>query len=328
MTRFAALALAVAGPPVRARRPRESGEVGLLGADLRLVDVLCAAYLSVVAVLVALFRARVDSWPVLVVGHLGLIALSLLFPGFAARHPRRATLSLLRVYYPALCVVWAYLEMDLIQPMFSGGWTASAWVADLDVALFRVHPTAWVERFYGSALDEVMAFFYLAYYLVPLIVTIPLIRRGRRDDVLALAGAVTLTYFVNFALFLAIPALGPRSAPELAALHHDHYSGPFFARLAFALLGTEGPVQGAAFPSSHVSATMTWALAALRIDRRLGLRALPFALGIMPATVYLGYHHAVDPLAGALLALACARIGLAIARRRRRPSRTQLDGDP
>jgi membrane-associated phospholipid phosphatase len=151
---------------------------------------------------------------------------------------------------------------------------------------------------------------------VPFIVSVGLLRRGRREELLTVAAAVALTYFVNFALFFCIPALGPRTAPEIAGLHHAQYHGPLFARLCRLAEGDAGPVVGAVFPSSHVSAALAWGLATFRFDRRLSLIAIGLAAGIMPSTVYLGYHFAIDCVAGALLPLATVPLAFAMARRR------------
>ena len=282
--------------------------------DLHLIDLLSVGYMTAVAVLILLHSGRVGGWQLLVTGHLALIVMAVGLPQVAGRRPRSELLGLLRIYYPALVLAWAYLEMDLVQPMLFGDWRGSDWLARMDVAVFGTHPTVAVERLHGSLLDEVFALVYLAYYLVPVVVSAWFLRRGRRDDLLATGGAVALTYFTNFVLFLLVPAVGPRSVPGLAELHHGHYDGPLFARICLLVEGDAGPIAGAVFPSSHVSATLAWGLAALRHDRRLGLPAIGVGLGIMPATVYLGYHHAIDALAGAVLPLATVPAAFALMR--------------
>lgn len=272
--------------------------------------------MTAVAMLIILDHRQVDSWQLLVTGHIVMVAMAVALPRLVARGPCGRPLELLRVYYPALVFVWAYLEMDIIQPVLLPAWNASAWLVQADLALFGTHPTVAAGRLYGSLLDEVFAFIYLAYYLVPVFVTVSLFRRGRLADLLAAGSAVALTYFTNFILFLLIPAVGPRSVPGLAELHHGTYDGPLFARICLALEGEAGPIAGAVFPSSHVSATIAWGLAMLHCDRRLAWPALGVGLALVPATVYLGYHHAIDGLTGALLPLATVPAAYALLRRR------------
>jgi hypothetical protein len=296
-------------------RPGTAREQGVLGA-MRLVDLLCAAYMAAVAGLIALGRARVDPWPALLAGHIAFVAVAVALPTLALRAPRARFLDLLRIYYPVLVFAWAYLEMDFLQPILTGGWTASLPLAELDRAIFGTHLTVAVERLYGSPLDELFALLYLSYYAVPAVIGVLLLHRGRRDELLTVVGAVALTYVVNFILFLLIPALGPRSTPGLADLHHAHYHGPLFARLCLFAEGDAGPIAGAVFPSSHVSATLAWGLATYRYSRPLGRLATALALAIAPATVYLGYHAAIDSVAGALLPLVTVPAAFALMRRR------------
>jgi membrane-associated phospholipid phosphatase len=279
------------------------------------MDLLCAGYLAAVAVLIALCRDRVGPWQPLLAGHAALLAMALGLPMLAARPGSAPLVRLLRVYYAALVFTWAYLEMDLVQPVLAGGWNASAPLADADRVLFGTSLTVAVQRLYGSPLDELFAFVYLSYYLVPVVISVAFLRRGRYDDLLAVGGVVALTYFVNFFLFLLVPALGPRSTPGLAELHHSHYGGPLFARLCLLAEGEAGPIAGAVFPASHVSATLAWGLATRRYDQPLGWATVGVALAIMPSTVYLGYHYPIDAVAGALLALVTVPGALALLRR-------------
>ena len=55
---------------------------------------------------------------------------------------------------------------------------------------------------------------------------------------------------------------------------------------------------GGAFPSSHISEAFVIALVALRYEKKLGRVLLPATFGVAVSTVYLGYHHAVDPIFG------------------------------
>ncbi len=75
---------------------------------------------------------------------------------------------------------------------------------------------------------------------------------------------------------------------------------------------------GAAFPSSHVAGSVVCALAARRWLPGLGALLLPLALGVSVATVYLGYHHAVDPIAGIVWGAGAWFGALTILRRRDR----------
>ena len=59
-----------------------------------------------------------------------------------------------------------------------------------------------------------------------------------------------------------------------------------------------GSSRGTAFPSSHVAASVVASLAALRFQRPVGITVTTMTAGLALATVYGGFHYAVDALAG------------------------------
>ena len=63
-----------------------------------------------------------------------------------------------------------------------------------------------------------------------------------------------------------------------------------------------GDSWGAAFPSSHVAASVVATGMALRYWRVVGLTLLPFTIGLTLAVVYGQFHYAVDALTGLLVA--------------------------
>jgi membrane-associated phospholipid phosphatase len=80
--------------------------------------------------------------------------------------------------------------------------------------------------------------------------------------------------------------------------------------------GEQGAARGAAFPSAHVSASVAWSMVSWRYARRIAYINWPLTIGTAASTVYLGFHHAIDPIAGLLLGAACYWLGLRILRAR------------
>lgn len=273
------------------------------------VDLLCAGYAAGVAALLLVCHRSVPSWPLHATVHAAFAVVIVEGIRAAARHPGSQALNVARVFYPLALFAYAYIALDAIQPAIAGTYTMSGTLAGADVAIFGVHPTVWVERFYGTALDELCAFFYLSYYVIPLAITVPWYVAGDRRRVLSAAALVALTYTINFALFFALPALGPHHMADLAAAHHGHYQGLVFGPLCRAIQGDGGSIRGGVFPSAHVSASTAWALIAWRAHRKSGAVVAVLAAGIAVATVYLGFHHAVDAVAGIALGSACVVLG-------------------
>ena len=62
-----------------------------------------------------------------------------------------------------------------------------------------------------------------------------------------------------------------------------------------------GSSRGTAFPSSHVAASVVSSLCALRHQRLVGIAVSVMTAALTLATVYGGFHYAVDALVGVIL---------------------------
>jgi len=283
----------------------------------RLVDVLSLSYMAAFGVLTVVFHRNVHHATSNVLIHFTFVAVGLESVRAAHRNPDSTWIAVVRTFYPAFFFAYGYAEVDDLQTMFFGSNWASGYLARADVGLFGVHPTVWVERWYGSPLDEVLSLCYLSYYLLGLMITVPWFVRGRREQVFALGAIVGTTYVINYGLFYLLPAEGPRFLSAVGDSAGPHVQGPVFAPLLRRLLGDAGVVKGGCFPSSHVAGAITYALCCARYGgRRMTTLIGFFATGIVGATVYLGYHHAVDPLAGIVVGLLSYKLGIRLLERR------------
>ena len=154
---------------------------------------------------------------------------------------------------------------------------------------------------------------YFAYYpIIALpVLTFLLIRRpeAARRSVLWLLATYVLTYVV----FVLYPVAGPYyEFPRPAAWFIDNFT----ARLVYGTLAN-GSAYGAAFPSSHVAATLVATAAAFRGSRRVGWILVVPALLLTVGVVYCQMHYAVDALAGIAVAGAVVAAGIWIEKRQR-----------
>lgn len=261
-----------------------------------LADRCCLSYLAASALVLALADGlthlpRLALYAAAIAGILGFATLA---PATRARRPWR----LLDVLYPIAVVAITWGELKLLIPAVWGDrYWATDWAVRADLALFGDHPTATIQALHTPWLDELMAAVDISYYLflaVPLI----LLLLGRHDAARATAGVIALTYTVNFALFVLLPVKSP---PQILDRYPELLPGSFGGWVvadALRALQSSESVTGAAFPSSHVAGSVACALAARRWAPPLGVILLPLAAGVAFATVYLGYHHAIDPIAG------------------------------
>jgi membrane-associated phospholipid phosphatase len=162
--------------------------------------------------------------------------------------------------------------------------------------LFPSNPSATLApRLHLPVLSEVLHFAYASYYLLVYLPPIALYVSGKRDAFVKTVLALTIVYGACFILYALFPVDGPRYLVGPSAAP----DGPV-RRFVLALL-ERGSSRGTAFPSSHVAASLVSALCALRYQRRVGLIVAPFVAALTLATVYGGFHYAVDALVGVIL---------------------------
>lgn len=273
-------------------------------------------YLAVIGVLVIPFHRDVRHWMVFPPAHAGIIVLLLEFLRWS-RDRNQAVIRFLRMFYPALGVPFLWSELDSLITMILPYW-ANDWVIRLDLRLFGVHPTVWVEQWFRPWLTELMNFFYAFYYLSFPLVGLTLYLRGKRQQVFDFLFLVMLTFCSSYLLFLLFPAEG--AWVVLKELHSIQPEGGLFLHIV-QFIQSKGTIRGGAFPSSHVSAAFVVSLAAIRYIRKPGYFLLPFAFGVAAATVYCRYHHAVDALSGILWGVICYGAGVRILKWRDRKAR-------
>jgi membrane-associated phospholipid phosphatase len=115
---------------------------------------------------------------------------------------------------------------------------------------------------------------------------------------------VMTTFVACYLVFIFFPVAGPYyTFPRPAAWFLDNPT----ARLVYRTLA-QGSSYGAAFPSSHVAATVAAALAAWQGSRRLGLALLLPTVLLSVGVVYCQMHYAVDAIAGLVVGAAIALV--------------------
>jgi membrane-associated phospholipid phosphatase len=188
-----------------------------------------------------------------------------------------------------------YVELRWIIPAI-GAVHRDAAVLAWEGRLFPSNPSATLApRLHWLAFSELLHLAYASYYLLMYLPPLVMYARGARAQFAATMLALTLVYgccFVTYALF---PVDGPRYLVGAAAAP----DGPIRS-FVLALLD-RGSSRGTAFPSSHVAASLVAALCAYRFDRRLGSVVAVLASLLTLATVYGGFHYAVDALVGVML---------------------------
>lgn len=268
----------------------------------RPVDTAVAGYLLATAVLIAWNHPRVPAAGRLLALHAAGIGLVLLLArSEAARRP--GAVWFWRHWYPLLYLPVCYKEMALLIPAIRRT-DYDALLAQLDLAVWGVYPTLWLERFQQPWLTEFLQVLYTLFFPAILLVACRFWRQGRVEEFRLFAFAVSLGFVACYMGYFAVPVRGPRF--RLADLHQAPLEGLWlFGPLRNALDWLES-VHWDCFPSGHVALTLVAWWGARRLSTGLGRIYAVYAVLTMFSTVYLRYHYTVDLLAGALLAAAVA----------------------
>jgi membrane-associated phospholipid phosphatase len=201
---------------------------------------------------------------------------------------------------PVACMLGIYLNLRAIIPIINPrDYDESLY--QLDLRIFGVEPTLFLERFSSRGVVEWFAGFYYSYFFFIasfVFVTIFVVTADRRRAIFA-TGFMLVTG-IGELVYTLVPGLGP-----YAHLAHD-YRGPiaggtFYGMVLHAVSGA-GALRDI-FPSLHTALPSFCTLFAWRYHRRIAPIATFFCINIICATLVLRWHYGVDVLAGLTLAV-------------------------
>lgn len=267
---------------------------------MRLLDKVILGYLVVVSAVAA---GRIPENPAcwwLLGAHLltALLILLLQRPGLGPFG------RVIREVYPVFLLVLFYGELDILNGVNVQPHDAA--VQRLELAVFgeQVSRTLWM-RYPSVLASTLLHAVYWSYYLLLLA---PVAWFAARRDWFALRRTIFVviaTLLVCYLVFIAYPVAGPYY--EFARPDPWFLDNPP-ARLVYATLAS-GSSFGAAFPSSHVAATIAATSGAWRGDRRLGRLMLPLAALLTLSVVYCQMHYGIDAATGVLVGAAAWWLG-------------------
>jgi membrane-associated phospholipid phosphatase len=261
---------------------------------MRLVDWLVSGYGATI-LLLTLGRPELSGQANLIVAHL-LVAV---LPWLANRAGDSAAATALRAAYPVVLLPALYSSIDLLNA-FGQAPTHDSTLLAIEEAVFGMQPARdWWRTYPSHFWSTLLHAVYLSYYIiVPLPIVVFLARRDRAaiDHYLAV---VISTFILCYLCYVLWPVAGPYYV-------FDRPTGEFVANLparwVYAGLSS-GSAFGAAFPSSHVAATVAAAGAAWQFAPRLGAwLAVPTVL-LAVGVVYCQMHYVIDSVLGVALAL-------------------------
>ncbi len=239
-------------------------------------------------------------WPGFLL-HSGLALAIWFLPPLARRSPFAALRLLGETYLPFIFPLF-YSEMAHLGLVFYHQPLDPAFIR-LEESLLGGQPSlGWSTTWPWPWLHELLQLAYFSYYVwgfvvLALLLASPAVPAPRRwPAMLAFVRDLSATMLVCYTLYTFFPVWGPkyfRAGPV-------EVEGWIFTRL-MRQIHEHGAILGAAFPSSHVAATLVpWWHAWKNVPCLRAWATLQLVLVAM-ATVYCRYHYVVDVLGGLLL---------------------------
>jgi membrane-associated phospholipid phosphatase len=251
--------------------------------------------------------------------HLVVAAVLLWQPTKPGALPGRSTFWVgVRDWLPMVLVPMVYWEVPLLAEGIHGGAVYDGLVQQWEALVFGGQPSqSFAGRWPSLWLSEPMHAAYLSYYLIYLGTPVVLYVLGRRGAFRRVVFTLVVTVLAHQAVFVLFPVLGPRYI--FPAPSGPLEAGPLY-QLTHWVLET-GSSPGTAFPSSHVGIAVAVTIALFREGARAATWVAAVTTLLAIATVYGGFHYAVDAIAGIALGTAAALAAPWIYRRLRAGSR-------
>src|SRR4030042_3726684 len=184
--------------------------------------------------LVFFFRGQIPPWRPQLLFY--AILLGLLFVLKISSHRRGwgEAGGVLSDLSPIVFIISIYQSLgNMIQYLRSD---IDSYLIQIDLFLFGVHPTVWMEQWINPWFTDLMSLAYISYYFLPVILAVTLYLKGRREEFHQTMFIFTFGYYISFIGYILFPAIGPRFT--LAHLQTIPLEGSFFTDLVRDLLNT------------------------------------------------------------------------------------------
>jgi membrane-associated phospholipid phosphatase len=258
-------------------------------------------FLSGLFFLVFFFRSHLPLWRSLLFRYalcIGLLfALRLAFE----RNTMKGVRGFINDFSPLLFVILIYQSLgDLIQYLQPD---IDPWLVQIDLFLFGVHPTVWIERWIVPWLTDVLSLAYGSYYFLPVALVVTLYLQNRKEDFRLAVFILLFGYYVSFVGYILFPAIGPRYA--IPHLQNVPLEGSFITDFIRDTLNSWEHNKRDCMPSGHTQIALMVLFLSFRYQRTLFYILVPVVSGLVLSTVYHRYHHVIDLFVGAALAIGC-----------------------
>jgi len=249
-------------------------------------------------------KGQIPLWRSLLFRYTILLGLLLVLKLSSDRNVMGRVSSLFNTFSPILFVVLIYESLgDLIQYLRSD---VDPWLIRIDLFLFGVHPTIWMEKWIVPWFTDIMSLAYVSYYFLPVVFVLTLHLKGRKLELDASIFILAFGYYLSFIGYILFPAIGPRYT--LDPLYSVPLEGSFITDFVRDTLNTLEHNKRDCMPSGHTQIVLMVLYLTRRYERFLFYLFFPIICGLILSTVYLRYHYVIDLFAGIAFAISCVII--------------------
>jgi hypothetical protein len=225
--------------------------------------------------------------------------------------------GVLKAFWPAPVLVLGHAHFGPVVDGLNPG-LQDALLARADLYLFGTVPSLVTERWIPGQVMDLLLVCYYSYFLWPLVVGAAIFRKSRAAYA-EYRLAMVLFFVLNFALYVAVPAVGPRFF--LAGLYTAPLQGWVLTPWLDGLMRVTD-FNRDCFPSGHTGFTSIVLVYAALHARRVFWIMAPVATGLIAATVLARFHYGVDLLCAVPAVAACVGAAAWVARLER-PARSR-----
>ena len=249
-------------------------------------------------------KGQIPLWRSLLFRYTILLGLLLVLKLSSDRNVMGRVSSLFNTFSPILFVVLIYESLgDLIQYLRSD---VDPWLIRIDLFLFGVHPTIWMEKWIVPWFTDIMSLAYVSYYFLPVVFVLTLHLKGRKLELDASIFILAFGYYLSFIGYILFPAIGPRYT--LDPLYSVPLEGSFITDFVRDTLNILEHNKRDCMPSGHTQIVLMVLYLTRRYERFLFYLFFPIICGLILSTVYLRYHYVIDLFAGIAFAISCVII--------------------
>jgi membrane-associated phospholipid phosphatase len=276
---------------------------------IRPTEAIHLSALAVLTVLTLILRERLPDPGFMLLSYAALAGFLLLVARMVRREGRLpGWLQFPLDFYPAAFVPILFNTLEPLIQAARGRGRDDLLIA-ADRRMFGVDVTIWLERFVHPVLNDIFFLFYSTYYFFALTLAIVLWIHDR-PTARRFIFTLMVCYYISYAGYFTIPALGPRFA-QASSYTVSLTTTPISHTISDTINRLE-KTKFDVFPSGHTMISVAVLLVAWKRSRRTFWWMLPVGTGLVISTVYCRYHYVIDVIAGTVLAAVAVPLGDAI----------------